>query len=359
MSPGTIVLADDPKIAVLHFLSEATRDLLPAALVVATTWLVAPRMSVFWLLAAILLGVVALTLLRIALPSLMFIDVFEPDSVRASTAQVWYRAGPLFVAWHHLLYGWLFAGAFALIHRVERTRAMLARAELARSQSETLLAQAELSNLRGAVDPAFLMRVLGEARRRPAEAAQRDGVLDRLVDFLRVAMPGIRSSGGSTLGAELVVMASRMRLACELEQDAPAWECDVDPPLAELPFPPLLLLPIVEHLASAGGPGGMIAAKATCDERGVTLTLLGTGRLCDPPDELLRRLRISLQAMHGQAADVAWHGDATSTGLSLRMRLAQQRPAEGASPAAADTTPPNLSSHGGALPWKRRVIPTN
>jgi hypothetical protein len=312
-------------------------------------------MSIFWLLAAIWLGVVALTLLRTAMPSLMYLHLFGPDHIDRR----WYRAGPLFIAWHHLLYGWLFAGAFALIHRVERTRAVLARAELARSQSETLLAQAELSILRGAVDPAFLLRVLDEARQRQADAAHPDALLERLVDFLRLAMPGIRSGGGSTLRAELAVMASRMQLAGEIEPSAPRLQCDVDPLLADLPFLPLLLLPFIEHMVSAAASGGVIAVQAARDERGATLTLtqLGSECGCGRPDDLLRRLRIGLQATYGQAAKVTWHGDATRQ--ALRMALAPLPFAEAAALGAADAAPQPPPSQGGTLPWNRLATRTN
>jgi hypothetical protein len=354
-SSGTLTLTEDPMWAVLVFLSSVVRNLLTGAVIVATTWIAAPRVSMSWLMATILAGVAAMTLLRIAVPPLTGIYLF---GARPPPASDHLTVSPIYLAWLQLLYGGLFAGGFALVHRVERTRAALARAELARSQVETLLAQAELANLRGAVDPAFLLRVLDEARARHADAARPDRLLERLVDFLRVAMPGIRSGGRSTLGAELAVIASRMWLADELEPQAPRWQCDVEPALADLPFPPLLLLPIVERLTPPGASGGALAIVASSDERGVTLTLTGGERGGDPPVDLLRRLRIGLQAMHGRAVDVGWHVDA-ARGHALTMTLPRgpDAAATGA-PGGAEPSPPRFPSRGGTWPWHRRTIPT-
>jgi hypothetical protein len=179
-------MTDDPVFAVVNFLSATLRNLLIGAIVVATTWFAARRVSVLTLLAAVLLGVVATTLIRFGTPSAW--NTYDFGQSPATSLRI--RVSPLYMAWLDLLYGGLFACAVALILRVQRTRAALTRAELARSQIETLLAQAELSNLRGAVDPAFLLRVLDEALRRQVDAAQPDGLLERLVDFLRVAMRG-------------------------------------------------------------------------------------------------------------------------------------------------------------------------
>jgi hypothetical protein len=320
-SSGTLILADDPVMAFGAFLFAVRKNLLLGAIVVAITWFGAPRLSPLSLLAAICLGVLLATLARFALPAPVQTLIFGPTHLRSVPAYDGMLVSPIYMAWLYLLYGGLFAGAFALIHRVERTRASLARAELARSQIDTLLTQAELSGLRGAVDPAFLLRVLDEARRRDADAANPAALLERLVDFLRLAMPGIRSSGRSTLAAELAVIAGRLRLADELDARAPRWQSDVDPFLWESPFPPLLLLPIVEHLLAAKASGGVIAVKTNRDEHGVTLTLRGVDRSCEPPDELLRRLRIGLQAMHGQAVDVIWQVDAGCNGHSMTMTL--------------------------------------
>ncbi len=129
----------------------------------------------------------------------------------------------IYNVWVCLFYGGLFMPGFVLVIRAERTRSLLGNAEIARSQTDTVLSQTQLQALRGQVDPDLLLRVMAEVQRRYAQdPAAAERLLDQLINFLRSAMPGVRS-GRSTLAAELAIVQSYVQLWAELDPQRAGW----------------------------------------------------------------------------------------------------------------------------------------
>jgi hypothetical protein len=268
-----------------------------AAVIVLTAAWGVPRFRPHALAAITVALVVGFTVIRAATPTGPLLFPIQ--------ASAWY------LGWVSMLYGALFVGAHALAFRADRTRGLLAQAEVARGRSETLFAQAELAGLHGLVDPAFVLRVLGEIQRRyAADAAQADSLLDQLVAFLRLAMPAVRS-GRSTLGAELALSRSYMSLCAAVEPLHADWACEVDGALDDVPFPPLLLLAVIDALAMPATRALRITARS--DDTLVELSLHGAAPGSRVPDAMLHRLRVGLHALHGPAAHVGASADAVLT----------------------------------------------
>lgn len=265
-------------------------------------------------------------------------SLFAPDGVLPIS--------PVFLGWSYLAYGGLFVGACALGYRAERARSVLGRAEVARSRTQALFTQAQLAGLQGSVDPAFLLRVLSEMQRRYAtDAASADRLLDQLVSFLRLAMPGVRS-GQSTLAAEVAVVRSYARLASELEPGRARWHGDIDPSLADLPFPPLLLLPLFDQLDAGSSAPAAVTMTTVRGPSEATVTLHGTARPGWLADELLHRLQVGLKAAHGSAAAVVLARAAEAGAPALSMTLPLSAPSPRAAAAAFPTPQPK-----GATTW--------
>jgi hypothetical protein len=209
-----------------------------------------------------------------------------------------------------LLTGGLFMLGCVFSLRSEHTRTLLGQAEIARGQTEALLSEAELQTLRGHVDPALLLRVMAEVQRRYAgDAAGADRLLEQLVNFLRRAMPGVRT-GTSTLAAEVKLARAHARLVAEVEPQHTTWRIRVEPGLAELPFPPLLLLPVLDALAAACPPGSACALtigradEAAPSAAASAVMLRLDGPAIAPrwlPEALERRLRVGVGAVFGHA----------------------------------------------------------
>jgi hypothetical protein len=324
-----------------------TRGWLPAAILVYPLWLLyGAAFSVFAALAVPALAPLRLMCATAALAVLM--------SPLGGVVQPWFsgQVSATYLAWRNLVYGGLFVGACALAYRAERARTLLGRAEVARSRSQALFSQAQLAGLQGSVDSVFLLRVLGEMQRRyGTDPASADRLLDQLVGFLRMAMPGVRS-GQSTLGAEVALVRSYARLANELDPGRARWQGDIDPLLADLPFPLLLLLPLFDQLDAGSQPPAAIALTAVRDPSQVIVALHGAARPGWLADDLLHRLRVGLKATHGGAAGALLAPAADPGAPALRITLPLIPPSPRAALALLPTPQPK-----GASTWMS-PIPT-
>lgn len=307
-----------------------------AALIVGAARLSVPRLSLPGVALVILVVVVVMTLLRIALPDPL-VTMRALDPLPAVHANPWY------LAWGQLLYGLLSVGAVALAWRAERTKERLAQAEIARSRSEALFDQAEFASLQGVVDPAFVLRSLDEMQRLyAADAAAGDRLLDRLVTFLRLAMPAVRS-GRSTLGAELAIARSYMSVSMALGPQRVSWSFNIAAALDDAPFPALLLLPLLDALATGAGPGDRLRVEARGDANLAVLALHGAAL---PDGALLHRLRVSLRALHGDAAEVTLASAPATDAPTIRIRF----PGVAKTPLDRPSVP---QPPGGIAPWTR------
>jgi len=255
-----------------------------------------------------------------------------------------------YLAWMTLFHGVVFMLVLVWVQRGQRQREWLGRAEIARRSSQALLKEAQLEALRNQVDPAFVLRVLQAVQGRYAvDAASGHDLLDQLVGFLRQAMPGLRS-GHSTLGHEVDMIRRYLRLQQAVAPWAAGWRIEApDAALAALadaaalPFPPFLLLPLLDRLAPAGAgtaaaPGGRLSLQAA----GGKLTLLIEAHRdavgASLPPALSYHLQVALHTLYGSACRVSTrpgpHGG--GPGLAVLIELPQRPPAAGR--ALVDTT---------------------
>ncbi|HEU4853497.1 MAG TPA: histidine kinase [Telluria sp.] len=129
--------------------------------------------------------------------------------------------------------------------------------------------QARLSALQAQVEPHFLFNTLANLKyliRTNQQAAQ--DMLDHLVGYLQNAMPDMRSVS-SSLGREMDLVSDylavmRIRMGARL-----SFAVDVDEDLRSLPFPPAMLISLVENafkhgLERASRPG-LITISARCE----------------------------------------------------------------------------------------------
>jgi hypothetical protein len=224
----------------------------------------------------------------------------------------------IFNLWVLVIYGgplfWLCVAG----QRLRRTRDVLARAELERSRTTAGLEEARLQTLQGRIDPALLLRsmsALGERYRHGRESAEQ--LLDALVAFLRLAMPGVRG-GASTLRDELALLRAHDELAALLDPGRARSVIDLATLPHALPFPPRLLLPLVERLRAAQ-PGAAPPPRVTLTAHAGSLKLVLDG--CPRQDdwigsELAQRLSTALRELHGQPG--CWFAGGTPS-LTLHL----------------------------------------
>ena len=151
---------------------------------------------------------------------------------------------------------WMAGGVALWGWRRERSGlAALAREqELERAQAQHREAELRLSVLAAQVEPHFLFNTLAGVRSAIAtDPARASEMIDRLVDYLRAAIPRLRSSGGSeaTLGGQIDIVRAYLGLMAA-RMPRLAWSVDADAALLGLPCPPLMLISLAENAVKHG-----------------------------------------------------------------------------------------------------------
>jgi hypothetical protein len=139
--------------------------------------------------------------------------------------------------------------------------------------------QARLSALQAQVEPHFLFNTLANLKyliRTDQQVAQ--DMLDHLVGYLQNAMPDMRSVS-STLGREMDLVSNYLAVMRIRMGERLRFAVDVDEELRSLPFPPTMLISLVENavkhgLERASRPGLItISARHESDGTGELLSV--------------------------------------------------------------------------------------
>jgi len=193
--------------------------------------------------------------------------------------------------------------------KASRLQAEAERERLARQGT-----QAELKLLQAQVEPHFLFNTLSNVRYL-VQSGSPDALamLDHLIHYLRTALPEIRSEA-STLGREAELARAyleimRLRMGGALE-----FAIDIPPDLARVPFPPLMVITLVENAIKHGvapmGRGRITLAAAEAGGRlRVEVADDGHGLVGEPGQGVgLGNLRERLRAIYGEGARLELSG---------------------------------------------------
>jgi len=151
---------------------------------------------------------------------------------------------------------WLAGGAALWGWRRERAGLATLQAEraLAQAQAQRREAELRLSVLAAQVEPHFLFNTLAGVRSAIAtDPTRASEMIDRLVDYLRAAIPRLRATGAAeaTLGAQLEIVHAYLGLMAA-RMPRLTWQVDADPALLPLPCPPLMLISLAENAVKHG-----------------------------------------------------------------------------------------------------------
>jgi signal transduction histidine kinase len=229
---------------------------------------------------------------------------------------------------------WIFAGGgLATIYYLGERRRLAqytTQRQLEALRAERNAADMRLAVLQAQVEPHFLFNTLASVRSliasEPARAAQ---TIDALADYLRAALPRLRDDRmeDATLDRQIDLCLGyldlmRVRMAGRL-----SVRVEVDAAVRDLPFPPLILLTLVENAVTHGvepkpGPGE-ITILAEVDGNILTISVEDDGAGLTPgitPGLGLANVRAQLQSLFGDRARL----DVTSRpqgGVSARIRV--------------------------------------
>ncbi len=178
----------------------------------------------------------------------------------------------------------VFVGLFFLLKiRETRAAAALHKAEAERLLLSKHAMESELKLMQAQIEPHFLFNTLASVQfLTETDPPQASRLLGHLLSYLRAALPQMRSAS-TTLGqeiefAEAYLNILKMRMGPRLD-----FGIDVPDALRNHPFPPVLLISVVENAVTHGleplAAGGhvTIAARQEGDRVRVTVTDTGMG----------------------------------------------------------------------------------
>lgn len=221
-----------------------------------------------------------------------------------------------------LLIGGIVYAVAEMVVRRNQTQREFEQAQRRRGALEHRVLESKLAAMQAQVEPRFLFDTLVDIEalygKDPRGAAAN---LDRLITFLRAALPRLRETG-STVEAELALVQAYLEVVTALHGGRPRLTIRVDEQCGRNRFYPMLLLPLIQR--AVRHPSGAMPDSLTIDVRrqaGDTVIVLRfalAGGCADDPE--LARVRERLAGLYADAArlDCAEIGG-ESTELALRI----------------------------------------
>jgi sensor histidine kinase YesM len=210
-----------------------------------------------------------------------------------------------------LFFGGLGSTAMFIRERTWDLEAELQARELQRLEADKRSVEAQLKMLQAQIEPHFLFNTLANlAGLIETDPKLGSRLLEALSRYLRASLKRTRADGG-TLGDELGLLEAyldvlKIRLGPRLD-----YGIAVPQALRALPFPPMLLLPLVENAVKHGIepliPGGRIDIAAVQGDGCLRVTVrdTGTGFTAEPGNGIgLDNIRARLAALFGEAGSL-------------------------------------------------------
>ncbi len=149
-------------------------------------------------------------------------------------------------------FGCMALWVYVFRERESRHQAALAQADAERHRLEKSVLEARLALMQAQVEPHFLFNTLANVQHLVETDPPLAGkMLESLIQYLRAALPRMREET-TTVGREAEMARAfleihRMRMGARLE-----YAIDVPPELATRPFPPMMLISLVENALKHG-----------------------------------------------------------------------------------------------------------
>ena len=200
-------------------------------------------------------------------------------------------------SWEHVserrgLFGWNMVTAFLngllisllffVKFRETRATAALHRAEAERNLLARQAVEAELKLMQAQVEPHFLFNTLASVQYlTETDPQEANRLLGHLIAYLRAALPQFRAQS-TTIGREFELARAYLAILQMRMGKRLAFELAVPDELAAHPFPPNMLISLVENAIKHGVEpavdGGTVSVDVRRDADRVVLTVGDTGR---------------------------------------------------------------------------------
>lgn len=222
-----------------------------------------------------------------------------------------------------LLLGGIIYAVAEMVERRCRTQRQFEAAMRRRGALEHQVLESKLAAMQAQVEPRFLFDTLVDVEalyeKDPQGAATN---LDRLITYLRAALPRLRETG-STVEAELELVKAFLEVVTALHGGRPRLTVTLADECRHSRFYPMLLLPLIQR--AVRHPSGTLPDSIAVDVRRepgctvVSLRIALAGGCADDPE--LARVRERLAGLYGDAAKLECVEIAGET-TELTLRIA-------------------------------------
>jgi hypothetical protein len=207
---------------------------------------------------------------------------------------------------HLMTWSAFFIVAAEVIHRRCLTNEAIRTAQREQASLARDVLESRLAAMQAQVEPQFLFDTLVDIeqlyQRDPARAADN---LDRLITYLRVALPRLREAG-STMAAEIGLVEAYLEVVRALHDGVPALTVTLDEDCREARFYPMLLLPLVQRAVRGGSQGTPTSIRIAVQRAGadivVVLRVAAAGGCAE--DREIARVRERLNGLYGAQASL-------------------------------------------------------
>jgi hypothetical protein len=207
---------------------------------------------------------------------------------------------------HFALYCVLFITVGEVLKRRALTNSAIRAAQREQTEIAREVLESRLAAMQAQVEPQFLFNSLVDIeslyRKDPQRAADD---LDRLITYLRVALPRLREPG-SSIEAEIELVQAYLAVVTSLHAGRPALTVTLGEDCRSARFYPMLLLPLVQRAVRrpAGGlPDSIRIGVQRAGEDVAIVTRIAGGGGCAEDFELAR-VRERLQGLYGTRASL-------------------------------------------------------
>jgi hypothetical protein len=233
-------------------------------------------------------------------------------------------AQPAIVFFEYLIWGSIIVFIYVNRRSALLATARMNAAQVQRADAQRRTLESRLQALQARVEPQFLFNTLAQVRALyesdPAKGGQ---MLGDLIDYLRAALPRLRDST-STLEREVELAIAYLKIMQVRLGDRLAFQVDVPDAARAARMPPMLLLPLIDHVlihghAPAPASGTIrIATGSAAGKLRVEIADSGGGFAKGCADDDLRDIRDRLHALYGDEGTLAF---ASSSGHGTQAVL--------------------------------------
>jgi len=205
---------------------------------------------------------------------------------------------------HLGLFSFFFIAVAEIMQRRRSTHAAVLAAQREQASVAREVLESRLAAMQAQVEPQFLFNSLVAIEalyQKDAGAAAEN--LDRLIQYLRVALPRLREPG-STIGAEIDLVRAYLDVVTSLHGGRPALTVTVGHDCGAARFYPMLLLPLIQR-AVRGHDGALpesirIGVQKLGNDVVIVTRIAATGDCSE--DFELARVRERLSGLYGERA---------------------------------------------------------